>query len=140
MNRIALLAVASLALSIACGEAVDPTQPINAEAAIGKPTANETCDGIVDVDILALCQNTGAAVYTSRNNADKDENGQIGKLARADTKLSEGKICDAIAKLTDYRNKVVSLRAEDKIENEPVDLVAGADAIITRLQPDCGIV
>ncbi|UCF20515.1 MAG: hypothetical protein JSU87_03645 [Gemmatimonadota bacterium] len=138
MKRIAFLAVAALALSIACGEAVDPTEPLNAEAARGQPSPNETCVGIVDADILALCEDTDAATYTSRNNADKDENGQIGKLARADTKLSENKICEAIGKLTEYRDKVVSLRAEDKIiEPAGVDLAALADAIITRLGGPC---
>lgn len=80
--------------------------------------------------ITTLQQETQAATFTGAN-ADQDRAGLLGKLFDAQTKLSLGKFTDAAAKLTDFRDKVVTLSAQGKLD--PTDaavLEAGADAAI----------
>jgi hypothetical protein len=80
--------------------------------------------------ITNLQTETQAATFTGQN-ADQDRAGLLGKLSDAQTKLSEGKFLDAAGKLTDYRDKVVSLSAEGKLDpTQAITLEAGADDAI----------
>ncbi len=97
------------------------------------PAAAETvtdCQAL----ITTLQQETQAATFTGAN-ADTDRAGLLGKLADAQTKLSEGKFTDAIGKLTDFRDKVATLSAQGKLDpTDAATLEAGADAAIACIQ------
>jgi hypothetical protein len=73
-------------------------------------------------------------------NAEKDRAGLIGKLDAASVSLNRVKLCDAIRKLTDYRNKVNQLIASGSINSDPAvgatgqDLVNGANEAIGCVQ------
>ncbi len=85
---------------------------------------------------MNLKTNTTSVTYTNL----KDQSALVGKLENAIDKLTPGKFDDAIRKLTDYQNKVLSLISQDKIAPStdgtvtPQDLVTGADAAITCMQ------
>ena len=89
--------------------------------------------------IADLRVDTVAVVITGKN-AEKNRAGLIGKLDAASTSLSRGKLCDAIRKLTDFRDKVNQLIASGSINNDPAagvtgqDLVNGADEAIACIQ------
>ena len=84
--------------------------------------------------ITTLQQETQAATFTGAN-ADMDRAGLLGKLSDAQTKLSEGKFTDAVGKLTDFKNKVVTLSAQGKLDpTDAATLEAGADAAIACVQ------
>ena len=83
-----------------------------------------------DTEIVAL---TG-------KKAEKNRAGLLGKLDNASTALAKGKLCGAIRKLTDFRNKVNQLIASGSINNDPTvgvtgqDLVDGANEAIACIQ------
>lgn len=80
--------------------------------------------------ITTLQQETQDATFLGAN-ADRDREGLLNKLADAQAKLSEGKFADAAAKLTDFRDKVVTLSAQGKLDpNDAALLQAGADDAI----------
>ena len=84
--------------------------------------------------ITTLQQETQAATFTGAN-ADMDRAGLLGKLSDAQAKLSEGKFTDAVGKLTDFKNKVVTLSAQGKLDpTDAATLEAGADAAIACVQ------
>ncbi len=87
-------------------------------------------------EITNLKTNTQSVTYT---NPTKDQSALIGKLENAIDKLTFDKFGDAIQKLTDYKNKVLSLISQGKIAPSadgvtPQELVNGADAAITCIQ------
>jgi hypothetical protein len=89
----------------------------------------EICAAAIDVAEI----NTAAATFLSKRNAEKDEKGLLGKLARAELKLAQGKYADAIQKLNDYREDVISMRdaAKPKMDIDDANgLVADADVAI----------
>src|SRR5688572_6291532 len=95
----------------------------------------EECQALID----ALVANTQAVVITGKN-AEKNRAGLLGKLASASIDLDTGKLCGAIGKLTDFRDKVNQLIASGSINADPTvgvtgqDLVAGADGAIACVQ------
>jgi hypothetical protein len=85
--------------------------------------------------ITALRQTTVSATFTGQNPA-KDQAGLIGKLDSATTKVEQGKIADAVQALTQFRDKVVTLQAQGKIDSgDAAVLIAGADDAIACLEP-----
>lgn len=86
-------------------------------------------------EITNLKTNTQSVAYTNS----KDLDALVGKLENAIDKLTFDKFDDAIQKLTDYKNKVLSLISQGKIAPSadgvtPQELVNGADAAITCIQ------
>ena len=108
--RSVAFAVLSLALSIAF--AVRPAGAI------------QSCQALID----ALRADTETVVLTGRQ-ADKNRAGLLGKLDNASRDLSRGKVCGAIQKLTDFRNKVNQLIASGSINNDPNVGVTGQDLV-----------
>ena len=78
--------------------------------------------------ITALRADTETVVLTGRQ-ADKNRAGLLGKLDNASSDLSKGKLCGAIQKLTDFRNKVNQLIASGSINNDPNVGVTGQDLV-----------
>ena len=78
--------------------------------------------------ISALRADTETVVLTGRQ-ADKNRAGLLAKLDNASTDLSKGKLCGAIQKLTDFRNKVNQLIASGSINNDPSVGVTGQDLV-----------
>jgi hypothetical protein len=103
-------AVLGLALSIAF--AVRPAGAV------------QDCQALID----ALRADTETVVLTGRQ-ADKNRATLLGKLDNASTALAKGKLCGAIQKLTDFRNKVNQLIASGSINNDPTLGVTGQDLV-----------
>ena len=103
-----------------------------------RATTVTECMGMID-SLYALTDGT----HFLGQNAAKDESGLLGKLLEAKMKLNQAKFPDAIGKLTDYRNKVMSLASQRKINTDPAegttaeDLVKGADAAIQCIRDLC---
>ena len=76
--------------------------------------------------ITGLRADTEAVVITGKNAA-KDRAGLLGKLDNASTALERGKLCGAIQKLNDFRNKVNQLIASGNINTDPTVGVTGQD-------------
>ena len=73
---------------------------------------------------------TADATFIGKN-AEKDEAGLLGKLDSASAKLGEGKNADAIQSLNDFRDKVIMLNEQGKIDpDDAAALIAGADDAI----------
>ena len=90
-------------------------------------TASAQTDNGCLADLRAA---TADATFIGKNAA-KDEAGLIGKLDSASAKLGEGKNADAIQSLNDFRDKVIMLNAQGKIDPEDAAaLIAGADDAI----------
>lgn len=147
MRAVRVLAVATVATSLACSEGSDPAQIAGLEAAKGKPdlTTEQVCEtsfptGAYYTDLQALCATTAAptTLFLSRNNAKRDRWGLIGQLNRAGQKCSEdGSVAGAIEKLTEYLNKVIYLRSSGKIEEpDGVDLAGDAQDLIDAFNPE----
>ncbi len=89
--------------------------------------------------IAALKADTESVVILGKN-AEKNRAGLVTKLDGASVALDRGKLCDAIRKLTDYRNKVNQLIVSGSINADPAagvtgqDLVNGADESIACVQ------
>lgn len=84
--------------------------------------------------ITSLRQATANATFVGQQ-AEKNQNGLLGKLAAASADLTIGKNADAIQKLTDFRTKVEQLNTQGKIA--PADaatLIAGSDNAILCIQ------
>jgi hypothetical protein len=76
---------------------------------------------------------TVAAEFLSKRNADKDKRGLLKKLTDADKKVDSSKYADAVQKLNDYRDAVISMRdaAKPKMDIDDANgLVAAADDAI----------
>ena len=116
MRRIAPMILAALALA----------------AVAATPASASTvaeCQAIIDT----LAGQTQAAPFTGRRAA-ADRDGLLGKLADAGEKLGQAKPADAITKLTQYRDKVVTLSGEGKLDPAAAaTLAAGADETIVCL-------
>ena len=78
--------------------------------------------------IAALRADTEAVVLTGKN-ADKNRAGLLGKLDAASADLAKGKLCGAISKLSDFRDKVNQLIASGSINNDPAVGVTGQDLV-----------
>ncbi|HKY43819.1 MAG TPA: hypothetical protein VJM50_12070 [Pyrinomonadaceae bacterium] len=86
--------------------------------------ASQDCQSL----ITALRADTEVVVLTGRQ-ADKNRAGLLGKLDNASADLSKGKLCGAIQKLTDFRNKVNQLIASGSINTDPTVGVTGQDLV-----------
>jgi hypothetical protein len=90
----------------------------------------------VNASTISECQALIAALRTDSEgvvivgkNAEKNRAGLIGKLDNASVALDRVKLCDAIRKLTDFRNKVNQLIASGSINNDPNAGVTGQDLV-----------
>jgi hypothetical protein len=93
------------------------------------PTQAQTCQ----TEITEL-RNATVAAETFTNK--KDQAGLVGKLDSANAKLTEGKTADALKNLNSFREKVITLDAQDKLgEDEANSLVAGANNAIACIDP-----
>ena len=78
--------------------------------------------------IAGLRADTETVVITGKN-AEKDRAGLLAKLDGASTDLERGKLCGAIRKLTDFRDKVNQLIAAGKINNDPTVGTTGQNLV-----------
>jgi hypothetical protein len=103
---------------------------------VAVPTRAQSVEECQTTDAIAeLRTATAAATFTGKN-PEKDLTGLLAKLEAADTELQQGKIEDAVQKLTDFRDKVASLQAQVKIDpNQGQSLFDQAEAAITCLEP-----
>ena len=98
-------------------------------------SASQDCQS----SITELRAATEVVTITGKNAA-KDRAGLLAKLDNASNSLARGKLCDAIRKLTDFRDKVNQLIVAGKINTDPAagvtgqDLVSGADEAIACIQ------
>lgn len=133
------------AFSVACGDAGPSADIAGADFAKGKPNLEEPqvcaidAGGTFYTDLAAICADTEDpnTEFLSRNNADRDRWGLIGKLNRASTNcFVDGNAAGALDKVTDFRDKVYALRTDGKIsEPEGVDLAGAAQALIDAFDP-----
>jgi hypothetical protein len=78
--------------------------------------------------ITALRADTEVVVIVGKN-PDKNRAGLLGKLDNASLELDRVKLCDAIGKLTDFRNKVNQLIASGSINTDSNVGVTGQDLV-----------
>jgi len=105
---------------------------------VAVPLAHATTVTEVQAMIASLRTKTETVAITGKF-ADKDRTGLIGKLNEASLKVDQGKFCDAVAKLNDFKAKINQLIAAGKINQDPAlgttgtELLADADATIAAL-------
>jgi len=105
---------------------------------VAAPLAHATTVTEVQAMIASLRTKTEGVVITGKS-ADKDLNGLLGKLNEASLKVDQGKFCDAVAKLNDYKARVNALITAGRINQDPAlgttgsELLADADATIAAL-------
>ncbi|MDH3456659.1 MAG: hypothetical protein OER90_07420 [Gemmatimonadota bacterium] len=152
MKTVTILAMAAVALSLGCSDRGQLSGP---ELAKGRPphqdnpTVEEGC--MMDASsmsgrLLPLCQDTDdPAIYLLTGNNPKeparriqDRKGLVSQLNRAETKCDvDGDAFGAIGKLTEFRNKVLSLTEDGKMSEEAGnDLAEQAYGLITDLGSD----
>jgi hypothetical protein len=117
MQRIVFTPLAAFsALLLACG-APDSNQVL--EPATTEFAVTGQCD--------ALIASLRTSTATLESISQKDPAGLLGKLDNAARALSVGKNADAAQKLTDFLNKVTTLKAQGKLAADDADrLIAGA--------------
>ena len=102
------------------------------------PLVHATTVTEVQAMIASLRTKTEGVIITGKS-ADKDRAGLIGKLNEASLKVDQGKFCDAVAKLNDFKARVNQLITAGKINQDPAlgttgtELLADADATIAAL-------
>lgn len=79
--------------------------------------------------LIAALRADTEGVAISGKNAEKNRAGLLGKLDGASTSLNKGKLCDAISKLSDFRDKVNQLIASGSINSDPAAGVTGQDLV-----------
>ena len=105
---------------------------------VAAPLAHATTVTEVQAMIASLKAKTETVTITGKS-ADKDLNGLVAKLNEAALKVDQGKFCDAVAKLNDFKAKVNQLIAAGKINQDPAlgttgqELLNDADATIAAL-------
>jgi hypothetical protein len=85
--------------------------------------------------IANLKAETQSVVITGKF-AEKDRAGLVGKLTNASFALDQGKFCDAIQKLNDFKLKVNQLIAAGNINQNPTDANGAAVPTGTQLLAD----
>src|SRR5688500_19964484 len=78
--------------------------------------------------IAGLRADTETVVITGKN-AEKNRAGLLGKLDDASNALAAGKLCTAIQKLTDFRDKVNQLIASGSINSDPTVGTTGQNLV-----------
>lgn len=91
---------------------------------VGHASPQADCQAL----IAELRAQTEAVAITGKN-AEKNRAGLLAKLDNASTSLSKGKLCDAIRKLNDFRNKVNQLIASGSINTDTSAGVTGQDLV-----------
>ena len=105
---------------------------------VAAPLAHATTVTEVQAMIGTLKTKTEGVVITGKSAA-KDEAGLTGKLNEAALKVDQGKFCDAVAKLNDFKVSVNALIVAGKINQDPAagttgqELLNDADATIAAL-------
>jgi hypothetical protein len=93
----------------------------------------ENCQGTID----ALKLETDESADFTGKSADKDRLGLLDKLDSASEKLEQGKTEDAVRNLESFRDKVIDLANQGKLEREDADrLIAAASAAIACIAPE----
>lgn len=106
---------------------------------VAAPLAHATTVTEVQAMLSNLKTKTTTVLIAGKSAETKDRPGLIEKLDDAVLKVDQAKFCDAVAKVTDYKNRVNALIASGKINQDPAlgttgqELVADADAIIKAL-------
>lgn len=106
---------------------------------VAAPLAHATTVTEVQAMIASLKAKTTTVLITGKSAETKDRPGLIEKLDEAALKLDQGKFCDAVAKINDFKNRVNALIAAGKINQDPAlgttgqELLSDADAIIKAL-------
>lgn len=105
---------------------------------VAAPLAHATTITEVQAMISALKTKTETVTITGKS-AERDRANLLNKLNEAALKVDQGKFCDAVAKLNDFKVKVNSLIADGQINQDPAlgtagqELLNDADAIIAGL-------
>ena len=105
---------------------------------IAAPLAQATTVTEVQAMIASLRTKTEGVVITGKS-AEKDLNGLLAKLNEATLKVDQGKFCDAVVKLNDFKARVNQLIAAGRINQDPAvgttgqELINDADATIAAL-------
>lgn len=105
---------------------------------VAAPLAHATTVTEVQAMIGTLKTKTEGVSITGKSAA-KDEAGLIGKLNEAALKVDQGKFCDAIVKLNDFKARVNALIAAGRINQDPAagttgqELLNDADATIASI-------
>ncbi len=105
---------------------------------VAAPLAHATTVTEVQAMIGSLKTKTETVTVTGKS-AEKDLNGLLGKLNEAALKVDQGKFCDAIVKLNDFKARVNALIAAGRINQDPTlgttgqELLNDADATIAAL-------
>lgn len=106
---------------------------------VAAPIANATTITEVQAMIASLKAKTTNVTISGKAAETKDRPGLLGKVNEASLKLDQGKFCDAIVKVNDFKAKVNQLIAAGKINQDPAlgttgqELLTDADATIARL-------
>lgn len=106
---------------------------------VAAPLAHATTVTEVQAMIATLKAKTTNVIITGKSAETKDRPGLLEKLDEAALKLDQGKFCDAVAKVNDFKVKVNALIAAGKINQDPTlgttgqELLNDADAIIKAL-------
>jgi hypothetical protein len=86
-------------------------------------------------ELDALESAIGSATFTN----EKDRQNLLAKLSNAETKLTEGKTEDAVAKITDIQSAVARLAERNKLDPDDAQAIdAAAEDAIECLQPSSG--
>ena len=105
---------------------------------VAAPLAHATTVTEVQAMLATLKTTTEGTILIGKS-ADKDQAGLQAKLNEAVLKVDQGKFCDAVVKLNDYKARVNALIAGEKINQDPAagttaqQLLTDADAIIAAL-------
>ncbi len=103
------------------------------------PLAHATTVTEVQAMIASLKAKTTTVAITGKSAETKDRPGMIDKLNNASLAVDQGKFCDAIQKINDFKVKVNQLIAAGKINQDPAlgttgqELLTDADATIARI-------
>ena len=103
------------------------------------PLAQATTITEVQAMIGSLKAKTTSVIITGKSAENKDRPGLLVKIDEGTLKLDQGKFCDAVAKLSDFKVRVNALIADGKINQDPAagttgqELLSDADAIIAAL-------
>ena len=105
---------------------------------VAAPLAHATTVTEVQAMIASLRTKTEGVAITGKS-ADKDLAGLVGKLNEAALKVDQGKFCDAVVKLNDFKARVNALIVAGRINQDPAlgttgqELLNDADATIAAL-------
>ena len=106
---------------------------------VAAPVAQATTITEVQAMIASLKSKTETVVLSGKSAETKDRPGLLVKINESSLKLDQGKFCDSVAKLNDFKANVNHLITVGRINQDPAagttgqELLADADAIIAAL-------